>query len=264
VPFDRTSWNLSASIDSIRVEGEADPAAIVPVRYLKSTGTQYIDTGAYFTSQNSVNEARVECDFQYEAPLSGTQRIYGVINSSNSLTYQCGINGGADPKLYVGWGASNPINGFPADTLRHKVVLDTRNNQIWLDGQLSSFTYISYTTITGRVYLFARNTNNSASLFSNGRVYRYRHLQNENIMRDLIPARIGTEGVMYDVNTGEIFHNQGTGDFEYGLDSIPVLRDAVQVEYMDFSGTQGFDTGIYGNQDTQVEITLYNQNPTGT
>lgn len=49
VPFDRTSWNLSASIESIRT-GDADPAAIVPVRYLKSTGTQYIDTFRYITT----------------------------------------------------------------------------------------------------------------------------------------------------------------------------------------------------------------------
>lgn len=49
MPFDRTSWNLSASIDSIRT-GDADPAAIVPVRYLKSTGTQYIDTVRYITT----------------------------------------------------------------------------------------------------------------------------------------------------------------------------------------------------------------------
>ena len=101
-------------------------------------------------------------------------------------------------------------------------------------------------------------------MFSNGRIYRYRHLQNENIMRDLIPARIGTEGVMYDINTGEILRNSGTGDFEYGLDMIPILKDAVQVDYLDFSGTQGFDTGVYGSQDTRAEITLYNQNPTGT
>lgn len=27
--------------------------------------------------------------------------------------------------------------------MRHRVVIDTRANQIWLDGQLSSFTYSS-------------------------------------------------------------------------------------------------------------------------
>lgn len=200
VPFDRTSWNLSASIDSIRT-GDADPAAIVPVRYLKSTGTQYIDTVRYFTSTNNGNEARIEFDFQMDN-LTDTTRILGVINPSNSLTYQCGVNGGADPKLYVGWGTANPVNGFPADTLRHKVVMDTRSNQVWLDGQLSSFTYTSYATIFQTVYLFARNNGNQPDRFAKGRIYRYRHLQNENIMRDLIPARIGAEGVMYDINTG--------------------------------------------------------------
>lgn len=50
MPFERTSWNLSTSIDSIRTGGDADPAAIVPVEYLRSTGTQYIDTEAFITN----------------------------------------------------------------------------------------------------------------------------------------------------------------------------------------------------------------------
>lgn len=88
------------------------------------------------------------------------------------------------------------------------------------------------------MYLFARNNgSNSPEMLANGRIYRYRHLQNENIMRDLIPARIGTEGVMYDINTGDILRNKGTGDFEYGLDVIPALQNAVQVQYLQFSGT---------------------------
>lgn len=144
------------------------------------------------------------------------------------------------------------------------MVVDTRANQIWLDGQLSSFTYASVGTNFNTIYLFARNNNGTLNQLAHCNIYRYRHLQNENIMRDLIPARIGTEGVMYDINTGEIFRNKGTGDFEYGLDMIPILNDTVQVDYLDFNGTQGFDTGIYGNQDTRAEITLYNQNPTGT
>jgi len=82
------------------------------------------------------------------------------------------------------------------------------------------------------MFLFARNNAGQADRFAKGCIYRYRHLQNENIMRDLIPARIGTEGVMYDINTGDILHNQGTGDFEYGLDVIPALRNAVQVMYI--------------------------------
>lgn len=123
-------------------------------------------------------------------------------------------------------------------------MIDTRANQIWLDGQLSSYTYTSVNTIFNVIYLFARNNNGTPNQLAHCNIYRYRHLQNENIMRDLIPARIGTEGVMYDINTGDILRNKGTGDFEYGLDVIPALSEAVQVMYLQFSGTQGFDTGI--------------------
>lgn len=136
VPAERTSWNLSASIDSIRV-GDADPASIVPVRYLKSTGTQYIDTVRYFTSTNNGNENRLELDFQMdELEEDNNQRIIGVIESnSGPRYYQAGPNGS---NFYVTWAQGNVINGMPFDTCRHQLVIDTRTNYIWLDGQLST------------------------------------------------------------------------------------------------------------------------------
>lgn len=105
-----------------------------------------------------------------------------------------------------------------------------------MDGQLSTISYTSYGTTWTTALLFAAGSGTTGGLvestLATGRIYRYRHLQNENIMRDLIPARIGTEGVMYDINTGEILRNKGTGDFEYGLDVIPALRNAVQVQFL--------------------------------
>ena len=62
VPFERTSWNLSASIESIRTGEGADPAAIVPVEYLRSTGTQYIDTEAFITN-NWANRLEIYIDY---------------------------------------------------------------------------------------------------------------------------------------------------------------------------------------------------------
>lgn len=61
VPADTDSWNLSTAIDSIPT-GSADPAAIVPVRYLKSTGTQYIDTEAYIAN-TAASRPRIEIDY---------------------------------------------------------------------------------------------------------------------------------------------------------------------------------------------------------
>ena len=78
---------MSASIDSIRT-GDADPAAIVPVRYLKSTGTQYIDTFRYFTSTNNGNENHIELDFQLDELTEGSnQRIIGVVESASGPRY---------------------------------------------------------------------------------------------------------------------------------------------------------------------------------
>ena len=109
----------------------------MPVRYLKSTGTQYIDTVRYFTSTNNGNENRLELDFQMdELEEDNNQRIIGVVESnSGPRYYQVGPNGSS---FYVTWAAGNVINGMPFDTCRHQLVIDTRMNYTWLDGQLSS------------------------------------------------------------------------------------------------------------------------------
>lgn len=71
-------------------------------------------------------------------------------------------------------------------------------------------------------------------------------------VRDMLPVRVGATGYMYDTVTGRLFGNNGTGDFEYGLDVIPALSAAKAVEYIGFTGTQGIDTGIYGTLNTSI------------
>ena len=162
IPATTDSWNLSTAIDSIPT-GSADPAAIVPVRYLKSTGTQYIDTLAYVTMSNNGNENRMEVDFQFNQLIpSGAaegERVLGAVYTSGSTTQYAQLGFNNNGTLACSWGTSNAIQNVPGDTMRHKVVIDTRNNQIWLDGQLSSFTYSSVGTNWRSVFLFARNNN---------------------------------------------------------------------------------------------------------
>ena len=52
-----------------------------------------------------------------------------------------------------------------------------------------------------------------------GKLYSFRIEDDNNInIIDLIPVRVGTTGYMYDRVSGQLFGNDGTGDFIVGPD----------------------------------------------
>ena len=57
------------------------------------------------------------------------------------------------------------------------------------------------------------------------------------IVRDLIPVRVGNVGYMYDKVSKELFANAGSGSFTLGGDIVPI-------EYIESTGTQWIDTGV--------------------
>lgn len=112
IPATTDSWNLSTAIDSIPA-GAADPASIVPVRYLKSTGTQYINTIAYVTMSNNGNENHMEVDFQFNqlipAGAAEGERVLGAVYTSGSTTQYAQLGFNNNGTLACSWGTSNAI-----------------------------------------------------------------------------------------------------------------------------------------------------------
>lgn len=52
------------------------------------------------------------------------------------------------------------------------------------------------------------------------RIYYYKIYDNNTLVRDLVPVRVGTTGYMYDKVSDTLFGNAGTGDFTLGPDKI--------------------------------------------
>jgi hypothetical protein len=50
------------------------------------------------------------------------------------------------------------------------------------------------------------------------RVERFKITENNYLLYDFIPVRIGTTGYMYDKVSGQLFGNAGTGSFILGPD----------------------------------------------
>lgn len=68
------------------------------------------------------------------------------------------------------------------------------------------------------IYLFCLNNNNSPVQNGHGRIFYLQISQNGELLRDYIPVRVGTTGYLYDKVSGELFGNQGTGNFILGPD----------------------------------------------
>lgn len=135
---------------------------------------------------------------------------------------------------------------------------------VQVNGNLSNITTFDFATLPYSPYLFARNLAGQVQNFAKGKLFRYVHKQRGETIRDMIPVRVGDVGYMYDIPTGRLFGNKGTGAFSFGLDKIPILSDAVEIEYIEFSGTQYIDTGIMPTSTTgaQLDFNLTNKDYT--
>ena len=171
------------------------------VEYLQSTGTQWIDTGVL---------SRSDVDFTiYIQPLKGGDtKLFGVYGDASYIgTF------GTSWRL-----ASGTFGWITYGTLDFNAITEISliGLEWYVDGE---YVY----TVRGR-----GNTNVTLKMFgwwysgsltkTPQRLFGLVIYQNGLKVRDFIPVRVGEEGCMYDRVTGEIFGNDGTGEFIVGPD----------------------------------------------
>lgn len=173
------------------------------VEYLQGDGNAYIDLGV----KGNLNTAiEVIC----ETPATGTFECIAGSRSgnSNAITIIYGHNQ-ANTWRFGGKSTSIALS----DNTSYTIIVDKNsalvNGVLYSLGQISSFT-----TDTNIQVFFAGST--SLSKFT-GKIYGLK-FENEIITMDLIPVRVGTTGFMYDRVSGELFGNNGTGNFILGND----------------------------------------------
>ena len=199
------------------------------VKYLESTGTQYIDTGVY-GNDNLI--ASVSCMATAESgsvrdvfgAIDTTHDVFGYyfrvrIPSNSMVQYTAGLNTRAAYKITV-----TSIGDW------HALTLDTTtgSKKIFVDGAQSGSTVndSAYPMAT-KLYLFAQNNKNgTANDFSaNVRVsaFSIKDAMTNKFILDIVPVRFTnelgqSEGAMYDRVSGQLFRNAGTGAFVVGPD----------------------------------------------
>ena len=177
------------------------------VAWLQNLGFQNIDTGI---KSNEIDSFEIDV---VVPNLSSGSRIFGSYNSTNTLlTPGTNLSSG---QISLN---SSMYSDFTFDFKnRHKYRFLKRDGLLieWLDGEFVNSISADNKTDYNYLGLFSGKTT------AHPRIFGFRCYYNDVILCDLIPVLdLSGRPAMYDEVSGNLFYNQGTGEFTWGeLDS---------------------------------------------
>lgn len=194
---------------------------VVPVEYIESHGTEYINTGIILNDTYGI-----DINFAPMETASGVSE-HGIFGSSvsgtgirhNVLQIHSSANG-------VGlWMPSNTRICNYAITIgeyQHWQINLSDSDEVVVDNVLKAYTHpTTPAECQYPVYLFGRNVANTlkSGSCSKMRLATWKVCDGSgNPIQKWLPVRVSTEGAMMDVLTRRIYRNAGTGAFGYGND----------------------------------------------
>lgn len=178
------------------------PEEYTRLKYIQSTGTQYIDTGINVKSNTTAS-------FIYEfTNTSSTNYVFGQVAGSGSS-----ILGYRSNRIW--WFRNTDISIL--DTEKHNVDFNS-DGKVYRDGtQLATKgTFGTEQSLT--ILLFAERNDNNAINKGQVKIYDFKLKENNLIILDLIPSKRKSDNVigMYDLVSRQFFTNAGTGTFTEG------------------------------------------------
>ena len=234
------------------------PSEYQQVEYIESTGTQWIDTGAYITKNTSFS-----CDF---AMVRNDGYGYCSIIGGTSGTMRAFI---AQHKIFFNVGNSSYYSDYtPTSGTKYNITMDANlcyiNSDLVYTGDASTITENSAT-----INLFAEG---NGVIWGACRIYHCQIYDNGTLVRDFIPAMRKSDNVigLYDIVNGVFYTNAGTGTFLKGnVTSYEIQKCKVnifkenqnshnlpseyqEVDYIQSSGTQYVDTGVAAHVDIKT------------
>lgn len=178
------------------------------VEYLESSGTQYIDTGVI---PNETTEVDIVVSFKekntnvyFGSRYDPYRFCCASFSSGNQFAFGMTKNAWPGTKTTLSTGTF--------------YTLTAKNGSYSVNGTTYSSTSQSSFPTAAKFLLFACRDGNGNVFLSkiSIKIIQIRH--NGVLIRDMIPVRVGTTGYMYDRVSGQMFGNDGTGDFVVGPD----------------------------------------------
>ena len=216
------------------------------IEYLESSGTQRIDTNIVGGKNTAI-----EIKFYVTSIGSSYEGIFGsrvASNNTNSIS------------LFT-QNTSNVNHRFGSQVLATQIKINTLytiyldKTKITINGTTTNWNQTADFTTPGTLTLFGVDSFTKSKC----KIYYTKIWENEELVLDLIPVRVGDIGYMYDRVTGELYGNSGTGNFVLGAYAddyestygfVNIYKSGLVVAG-DFTETSGSTT--FGNSYIQSE-----------
>lgn len=205
------------------------PKEYQEVEFIESTGSQYIDTGYHFETE----ESKIITDLMVTSNPS-SQTLFGseeYYNSSRARYFSDilhGQNGGFS--AYVGTGSIGNVSiGM---NLKRNIELTTNNDKlltIKIDGELKLSNTYSGTILTyanayngasnkGNIFIFSNHADASvgaSQIIGGMKLYSFMMYDNDILVRNFIPCyrKSDSKPGMYDLSNNVFYTNAGSGEF---------------------------------------------------
>ena len=177
------------------------------VSFLKSTGTQYIDTGILVTYD------RLQEGMVLEMKMSANVNAASGKNNAPYFFVGRRIN-----MAYYGFGSSWARSSitFENDT-PYVLKLDSVEGKFYVNGEVAAQPSLTIGTASGNnIALFGvHNASNMGNKYAQT-IYWCKIRYKGELVRDMVPVEVEGVGYMYDKVSGELFGNLGTGTFILG------------------------------------------------
>ena len=206
----KTSTNYGTGFSSDKTSEETSLYTFLS--YLKSTGTQYINTGVV-PNQNT----KIEIEMSALDVSNGKFKPYGSAQALKDKSFECYSWSNKLQFNYGNTGGTTVISQEIANNDRIKIIHDKNNITATIRGieYTGSYGAQSFTSPNNLV-LFATNRG-SISYGGQMKLYSCKIYDNGNLVRDFVPALRNEDNVvgLYDKVNGTFYQNSGTGLFGY-------------------------------------------------
>lgn len=215
------------------------PLGYTLLDYIQSSGTQYIDTGAYISTGYKV---RVKA---YATSIPTTTAFFGCTSVADASDAKKGIYrliGGTINRCAWGNGGGSVVGNLPGNDAVNTWYDMVCDNGVWtINDTLFATCPESSFTSEYSMWLFDRNTDGTVGLPASCRISVCQIWDNNGQMiRNFVPAKNSSNVVgMYDLVSEQFFTNQGTGDFTAGTavsDPVEIYTDGTVEQVTDSDG----------------------------
>lgn len=212
--------------------------------YIKSTGTQYINTGILAAGDTDI-EVRFKCD----ATSPDYMRVYGI---ESAIEYEMCMGGSTNTQWY--FNGSSSVRTINATTSFKTVKFTASDGKLYVDGEQLSTENIPG-NIGKHIWLFRGSNRYSSIYLSYCKIWKSGVL-----VRDFIPieTKDGFIGLYDQVEQGLLI-NSGTGEFTPGSQ----LEPYTELKYIESTGTQYINTGYYPNGNSGYKLKISDGNSNG-